>query len=35
MTDRFKTHFENKEANTSQSALLELMTVLGKYRQHL
>ena len=35
MTDRFKTHFENNEANSSQSALLELMTLLGKYRQHL
>lgn len=35
MTDRFKTHFENNEANSSQAVLLELMTILGKYRQHL
>lgn len=35
MTERFKTHFENNEANISQSVFLELMTILGKYRQHL
>lgn len=32
MTDRFITHFENNEANRSQSVLLELMTILGRYR---
>lgn len=35
MTDRFITHFENNEANRSQAILLELMTILGKYRKDL
>ncbi len=35
MSERFSTHFENKEANLSQSVLLELMTILGRYRQAL
>lgn len=35
MNDRFITHFDTNEANRSQSVLLELMTILGKYRQHL
>lgn len=35
MTDRFITHFENNEANRSQAILLELMTILGKYRNDL
>jgi len=32
MTERFSTHFENDEAHLSQSVLLELMTILGRYR---
>ncbi|MBI2337528.1 MAG: hypothetical protein HYU97_12285 [Deltaproteobacteria bacterium] len=35
MNERFSTHFENNEANRSQSVLLELMTLLGRYRKHL
>lgn len=35
MSERFITHFENSEANLSQSVLLELMTVLGRYREVL
>lgn len=30
--ERFVTHFENDEAHVSHSVLLELMTVLGRYR---
>lgn len=35
MTERFSTHFENNEANLSQSILLELMTILGRYRESI
>lgn len=35
MTERFSTHFENNEANLSQSILLELMTILGRYRKSI
>lgn len=35
MTERFITHFDNNEANISQSVLLELMTILGRYRNAL
>lgn len=35
MNERFITHFENNEATRSQSVLLELMTILGKYRKDL
>lgn len=35
MTERFITHFENDEANFSQSILLELMTILGRYRESI
>lgn len=35
MSERFITHFENNEANRSQSVLLELMTILGRYREAL
>ena len=35
MTDRFSTHFDNNEANRSQMVLLELMTILGRYRNDL
>lgn len=35
MSDRFISHFENNEANQSQAVLLELMTILGKYRKDL
>lgn len=35
MTERFLTHFANDEAHVSQSILLELMTVLGRYRNAL
>ncbi len=33
--ERFITHFENDEANISLSVLLELMTVLGQYRDSI
>lgn len=33
--ERFLTHFANNEANISQSVLLELMTILGRYRNAL
>lgn len=35
MTERFSTHFENDEAYASQSVLLELITILGRYRDAL
>lgn len=35
MTDRFSTHFDNNEANRSQMVLLELMTILAKYRNDI
>ncbi len=35
MTERFSSHFENDEAHVSQSVLLELMTILGRYRDAL
>ncbi len=35
MSDRFISHFDNNEANRSQSVLLELMTILGRYRKGL
>ncbi len=35
MTERFITHFENDEAHVSHSVLLELMTILGRYRDTL
>ncbi|MFH1873786.1 MAG: hypothetical protein ABH859_01185 [Pseudomonadota bacterium] len=33
--ERFITHFENNEANISLSVLLELMTILGQYRNSI
>jgi hypothetical protein len=33
--ERFVTHFANDEAHISQSVLLELMTILGRYRNDL
>ena len=33
--ERFLTHFANDEAHLSQSVLLELMTILGRYRNAL
>lgn len=33
--ERFITHFENNEANISLSVLLELMTILGQYRDSI
>src|SRR3989338_1384881 len=33
--ERFLTHFANDEAHISQSILLELMTILGRYRDAL
>ena len=35
MTERFITHFKNDEAHVSHSVLLELMTILGRYRDVL
>ncbi len=35
MNDRFITHFEHNEATRSQSILLELLTILGRYRDGL
>ena len=32
---RYATHFEENEANRSQAVLLEIMTILGSYREHI
>lgn len=32
---RYITHFEDNEASRSQSVLLEIMTILGSYRNHI
>lgn len=32
---RYITHFEDNEANRSQSVLLEIMAILGSYRNHI
>lgn len=32
---RYRTHFEDNEANRSQSVLLEIMTILGSYRENI